>query len=459
MGNSKFYKFGLVFAAAGFTFVGCAKDRTVDDFKREKARQDLASYQAVDGDYTGLMISSQTKSPVGALQLRLSARLQSSSSPDGSIGAGTPIIATELSFQDTQVMSLAGTNAYYDPDSGLFQADISITRASDTSGGSGSKANGNVETVSLTAQIGGGQIVGTLQLAGYSSYGSTFTLSRNGGSLGKLASQLPRNPSNANFLPLNTFSGHTDFLKDKVSKSVRIVTLQSRVNSQEDFLNLLNPVKTVQVSMNYDVSAQIFHPSGNWDLRTGRLSGQTTITRGTQVAVLSFDCQTAGTQMNCNHFTTQDGRVAVTKADLDTGPTVDPVDTTGTDAEQRHLFLGKAHMDFPDPINGTNASLLVVFPARSRLDDILNLFLPPAQLILQATFVTGLASVPFPQVQWDRGSERLDGTSDRSGSSGPTTGFIPEIHCTGFKFLDTKKPFVCDYSSSRSPTIHLNLHY
>ena len=175
--------------------------------------------------------------------------------------------------------------------------------------------------------------------------------------------------------------------------------------------------------------------------------------------------------VKCTHFTTQNGIVATSTATLDTVARPDPVDNSGTDVAQHHLFVGTGRMDTADPSNGSRVTVGVDYPARSRYDDILDLFLPRTQITLQVAFTTGYTTVTFMRAQWDISTGRLDAINDGSSTSPiPNPGspppsnpgnplWVPQIHCTNFYFLQTKKPFICDYSSNRTPVIHLSLHY
>ena len=255
----------------GIGLIGCAKDKTIDDYNRQKLLEDVAAYQVIKGDYTGYLISSINNQPAGALHIGLQVRPPTSGGSDKS-GSGVPVILTQMDFLNDNQMSVSSPTSYYDPERGLLQVEFEISRAADSA---------IKERISLTSQVRGGRLTGSVQALGYSSYGGTFDLVRGGKDLKDLIRSLPSKPTTGTAIQVTSFSGTTTF-KNKVVKPVKIVVLQPRINAQEDFLNLLIPVKSVQVSLNYDISAQINNPTSNWDQRTGSLNGQTTITRENQ---------------------------------------------------------------------------------------------------------------------------------------------------------------------------------
>lgn len=49
--------------------VGCGKDKTVEEYQREKLRENLALYEVVAGSYTGVVTSREDNAVVGAVEL------------------------------------------------------------------------------------------------------------------------------------------------------------------------------------------------------------------------------------------------------------------------------------------------------------------------------------------------------------------------------------------------------
>jgi hypothetical protein len=274
MGKTKLSILVLVLAA-----LGCSKDITQQEYKRQLALEDLAQYQAVEGRYSGIVTSKAVGKVgriLGGLELVIQARLNSdggaggsgasggSSSAGGTPGGGaSATLLTELHFQDTKLVRLVAQSGYYDPDTGVYQTQFQIP----------TQDGKFYWTLSVTGHIGSNHIVGTIQGVGDEEYGGTFELEKDGtdiATLGKAAKPTPT----------QTAEGQTWVFKsqqrfdpsDKQDPPIQMSVNEPTVTGAEHFVELFLPdtEKVLSISLNLnDLMDPIPFNSTTWDTVTG----------------------------------------------------------------------------------------------------------------------------------------------------------------------------------------------
>lgn len=426
----------------------CSKDQNLDDYKQTRLNQNLAKLQAIQGRYSGYLKSKRDDSSLGALQLTLKATTQVQGSTDESRATAQPILLVNVEFQGVSHVAIVANNSYFDPDSGRFQANIPVQQQN-------AQGQAHTETISITAVVSAGTITGTLEATGYSDYGGMFVLSRNGKDLDTLAKESKFNPDSVftqkNYIGKINFSGGAQ-------KSVVMILLKAPTTSEVDFLNLLIPERLIQINLNFGNDAHIIFNNGNWDQRTGALTGQTTLTR---------------TITTNNNTTTQTVTLYLYKCDLsqDSKAVDCAISTSNAQAPVAHMNLllsSNANQEPPPDSSSTRDAVVrvyqgqgqlspggswtpvkmtVVDPAKTRMDEITDLFFPPSEEVLQVSisFPGAQVGLNFPTTKWDIAKGTLDGTQTMIVDNQSNN---LSLSCQNFYFSDKKYSFTCTYLSS-----------
>jgi|GEM_PF-6550144 len=423
-------------------FIGCAPDRSLDDYKREKLREYLGQYQAAAGVFRGIGYSKIDHHSIGAVELILTAKIKSLDGSSGSKTDGAPVLKGKINLYGIYTASLDANDGFYDPDTGIYQANIPIKQQ-----------NGKTTEISITGKITQSQFEGSLEVTGFSEYGSNMTLARD--------RELPANDEQKITAPgqgsnysnvLGSYIGTTHF-RSGATRSVSLVIFSTRNSSEEDFLNLFNPVKTVQVTLNYDESMQISHSIVEWNQQTHRMIGTSSVTVNNKSVTLALDCnQTLATDLNgwdCQTSTTTSGWIARTEV-IPSLPdkTSKPQEPGNTNAILMQ-YEGEATL-----LDGTKTpvKMSALFPPRSRDTELAELFFPPAERQLTVTVlfpVSGSAHgsfvpVTFDASHWDLKTHILNGVTS---SSSPGTGIT--LTCQNFEFNEGDNPFDCLFIPNR----------
>lgn len=436
----------------------CAKDKSVDDYQRDKLQKNLALYQSVAGSYSGVVASQENGEVMGAMELSLRAEVTPVDSKDGETSVATPILVGSVRFLDQNIISLSAPNGYYDPATGLYSADIKITRAG--GGGNGGAEGGaagpgaqETETVKITGYIGGDVITGSVHALDYPGHGGSFQLTK--GRRESLQEQLRRaRPGQGRENDqLVAFSGTTYF--QKAQRPVHIVALRPNRGTAEDFLDLVNPVKKVQLSLNYSNSLAFLFQNAVYDTRQDYITGETTVVvkngPNQTVQKMNIECSTFEEEIRCSHISSGLGKVATTEAKKTRGPMENFPDAPEDRQSVTKIFYGKGRM--PEDKKDRTMELRVVYPARSRIDALIEDFFPSTEKLLQVSIVFGESvSQSFTAVKWDMLNGLLDGFADRNGTIGSYTAYI---QCHNFFFLESKEKFSCNYWTTRSPLISI----
>lgn len=383
--------------------LGCAKDRTLEDWKREKTQQDLGKLQTVDGEYVGQVTSVIDQSVLGDLKFSLAAKTQVSTAPGVSKADEQPVLVGNLTFTGRQTLVAVAKDSYYDPTSGKFQANIPIVRSS-----------GTTEQLTLTGNIQGDSFTGTIEALGQPDFGGTFSLSRGGTNpAGSAGAQKPDSNTQAVDSALSlrqrSFIGTTEF-KSGETLAVNFVILDPRRTSEEEFLSLFYPVKTVEVGLNYGDSIVISHASAQWDQRVGTLTGQTVLTRDTEKVNLLLDCKQGITPTDpawtCQHLSGAMGWVATTKVVASNNETA-PGD--GLDLASRDENF-KGQLKFANG-ESRSADFRILYPRKDQQSLLTELFFPNANQTVSASFtLNGSYPILLESVHYNREAGTLSGS-------------------------------------------------
>ncbi len=442
----------FILLASALGLQACSKDQSLDDYKQTRLDQNLAQLQAVQGRYSGIMTSKRTGKTLGALQLTLKATTQVQPSPDESKATAQPILVANVDFQGASRISVVAQNSYFDPNSGKFQANIPV-QETDASGQT------QTENISITGAIQNGALSGTLEAAGYSDYGSTFLLARDGRDIGSLAGESDIDPSTV-FTQKN-YVGTTDFANG-TSKAVVMILLKPPTTSEIDFLSLLTPERALQINLNYGNGAHVIFNNGTWDQRTGSLTGQTPLSRtlipgdntSTQTVTLYLNpCQMSQdtTRVDCT-ISTSSSQGPVAHLQLQASSTSNsepPADKNGQIDAIIRVYNGTAQLT--PGASWIPATMNVVDPAQTRMQEITDLLFPPSEKILQVSisFPGAQVGISFPATKWDVNRQTLDGNQTMVVDNQSNN---LSLSCQNFGFSASQYSFTCTYISSLRST-------
>ncbi len=417
----------------------CGKDRNVDDYNRNKLNKDVAELQAIQGRYSGYLVSQKDNSRLGALQITLSpgtAPSSGSGSEASKPSSGQPILRSTIQFQGASTMEIAGEQSFYEPTTGQVQTQILIRRGEETF------------KIYLNAIIRDGGLVGTLEAVGFAGEQGRVELVRDGESLAKLAEKAGTTKP---LFGMTHFVGKTKFASG-AEKPVRLILLKPRSSSQEEFLNLLVPVKQVIATLNYGDGASISLPNAQLDQRQGAGLLTASAPIGETGISMSLVChlQAENAATTCEHSTSASpNQVAESNLNVTTqNPPPDDGSSQARDPITR-FYNGKGITQ------GTRIGqvrLTVIYPARTRLAEIIELFVPVSEKILQVTFflVKGEQGVTFNSSKWDERNGRLEGTFSVTLPTGQVSSF--SLTCQKFFFPTVDKyDFSCTYFTSLRP--------
>lgn len=438
---------------------GC-RNETTDDYKSDVLQKNLGQITGVQGRYSGMLTSNQTKLELGGLQITLKATEQSAGSNDENKATATPILVANVEFDgpNSSNLMIAAQDSYYDPNTGIFTADIKIDQPANSSGtttGSTNTTSNNTETISINAVIHDGNMDGQLSALGYDDYGSTFHLTLNGPDINELAQEGKPNPNL--IFSQNNYTGTATF-QNGTQKPVNLVLLKPSSTSEEDFLNIFLPVKPVIATFNFGGGAFFNYANASWDQRTGRINGGTAPLANPAVQV-SLVCQQRGQGFDCSQATAGViGTIANIHVDPVQGTLQDPPDSSeGRDAITR-VYDG----DFFSSSGNLKTKVTITYPARTRAQEIADLYDPTSEktLVFSYTIVPDMTTgATFTSVTWDVINKTLVAQQASPVSVNPA--YQLYLSCKDFSFQDPSKAydFSCTYLSTlrnENQTIHLH---
>jgi hypothetical protein len=421
---------------------GCAKDRNLDDYKAEAFRDDLSKLQSHAGLYTGVITSKRTGAKLGVMQVQLTAQPKVVPSTDQTKASAQPMLVARVTIDGAaKVDTVADSAADVD---GLFSATLTIPAASSASTSPGSTSN---VSVSLQGQISDqGTLNGALYAANYVDDGANFTLSRNGPSLAAL-SQSVRVASAVND---QIRVAGTSVFANNVKKPVILVLTRTDISTESSLVSLLVPKKYYTATLNYGNGAEYIFPGTTWDQSPNAniIKGQTVINSSNQQ--LTLTCSTAAAPNFSCDITTNSTSGSGAHTEFTPSPIVS-VDSPESRSAIRKSYVGIGTFNFGGVQTIRKVDLSVVFDARTRVQDLNDLFFPQPEENVHVTMSLesthpGKAAVGqnFPTTKWDVGAKTLDGSNQVvSGSAGGTL----TIHCDGFD-LESPSPkynFTCNY--------------
>ena len=226
----------------------CGKDKTIDDWRAEKANQNAAKIQAVSGLYQGSLYSSRSSSQSGALSSGdswlggLSIEIQPDSVvQDNSDKTGSEIIAriqAKVNFidQNQKKTSFVFSQAAFNSN-GFFRASIPVD------------ASTNLE---LSGTLASGRLSGHLEMQNHPADGGSFNL-RIGGAIGEMSPSSAGTPRAADINLTKEYTGTAVYFDKKItSEPVKMRIQVHAVTPVAQFLNLISPEIPVTSTLAWD---------------------------------------------------------------------------------------------------------------------------------------------------------------------------------------------------------------
>jgi hypothetical protein len=147
--------------------VGCAKDRTLDEYGQDRLNQNLAHFRAIEGTWVGTGTNQQTGAGIDAISLELKASMNAKPSSDGYTTSAQATMHGTVSIGDRSASAPISNVVYLNSenaDSGTFAADVTISNMN---------GPGNTGLMQIQGNISGDTFTGQI----YSSTSSVYTIS------------------------------------------------------------------------------------------------------------------------------------------------------------------------------------------------------------------------------------------------------------------------------------------
>lgn len=291
----------LFASVVAIALVGCGKDKSIEQYQRERLQENLAVYESVAGTYTGAVYSTETRKSIGALQLDLSAETTTVNSTTGELPIGAPVLVTNVSFRDQSVLNLRIDSSVYDEGSGAYAATVTVDR---TSTGGQFPGGDKTAQVIIKGFIRNGHLTGTIGATNNPRGAATFDLELNGTPIDQIRKGAPKGPLDTVGVT-KRYSGKGTMPDSRSGKSARR-TMKFTVNKPSqgpagDFVDIFNPgvVKLVNASIEFSEAVSISFINIVWNPANGTIDGSNTLSG-------SGDTYTVFLQCSNFQFTRQD---------------------------------------------------------------------------------------------------------------------------------------------------------
>ena len=302
----------LLASAVAVALVGCGKDKSIEQYQRERLQENLAVYESVAGTYTGAVYSTATNKSIGALQLDLSAETTSVASSTGELPIGAPVLVTNVSFRDQSILNIRIDSSFYDQSSGAYNATVVVDRQT-----VGQPTPGGDKTAQVVIKgfIRNGHLTGTIGALNNPRGSAKFDLVLNGTPLDQIRKGAPKGPLDTVGVT-KQYSGRGTMPDSRTGKSTRrSMTLQVNKPSQGpagDFVDIFNPdiLKFVNVSVEFSEAVSISFINIVWNPANRTIDGSNTInsTSGTYTVFIQcngFEFTQQSEPFHCDYWSSR----------------------------------------------------------------------------------------------------------------------------------------------------------
>jgi hypothetical protein len=280
----------VVGLAAGILLVGCAKDRTPEDYCREKAEKLGAQIQANAGTYTGHLTANTAGGPAqGALSVVITASTMTGDMKDCPGSQVQPAVEATMSLVNSSTKLMSFTSGAYDDASGALSADANYKIPDSTE-----------VQLHLSGTLKDGSFSGQLEIEGYPESGGGFSLARTGPAVASLPSAVLSGSAAGDSASADGEYVGTMKFSDGTSAPVTMKMIGNQGDSHAQFLYDFLPVRPVSVTIGLAQGSQAVFANVQWDQRLHRLHGELDVAGpltggGTSPGTVTLDCfQAAG---------------------------------------------------------------------------------------------------------------------------------------------------------------------
>ncbi len=155
-------KNNLKFLLLTLTLAACGNDRSLEDYNRDKAREDENKIESAVGTYRGELRSTRNNEILGVLQIDLSTNRKVDS-----LSLEKTTLETSVFFSGRSPIYISSGHTYYDWKSGRVNSEFSMLQST-----------GKKLTLKMDGAIYGNRLKGEFKVAGYDSHGGEFVLDR-----------------------------------------------------------------------------------------------------------------------------------------------------------------------------------------------------------------------------------------------------------------------------------------
>jgi hypothetical protein len=220
------------------SFMGCSKDKNMDDYRRDQLQQSLSRITSVSGSYTGSVISKIDGTNLGAITLKFQARTDIQSNNSTVSSEQNAIVSGSLNFKSLNSAEIVFDNGFYDDVTGDFQVTIPI-----------SNGTGNSSKLSLVGVVNGNNWNGTLEVKGQPDFGGELNLTKN--------AAIPNNSSieigGTRLQQINKlkYSYEGTYKADGNLIPFKLSFVNKDISPEQNFYKLFSPVRNVGVTCDF----------------------------------------------------------------------------------------------------------------------------------------------------------------------------------------------------------------
>ena len=249
----------IVCTSISLFFVGCVKDRTLEDWRSEHDAQIRQQVRDVSGDYRGSLALDALGLGLGsaAFELHLEQCTQLGSPSGNQVASQTAVCGT-LRIPGMQPIAIGFQNGAFDFARNEFRAQVQVP-------GRG--------MVSIEGVVSNQALSGKVMMEGYPDHSGHFQLEKDAAlSVADGASIVrQRNGSLSGF---QFYSGNPHFTDGGVDGSVKMAVMRPLLVQEQEFADLFIPIRYVDVSFNLGHQVDVVFHRAVWDRRTGTLMGE-----------------------------------------------------------------------------------------------------------------------------------------------------------------------------------------
>lgn len=262
-----------------YGLVGCG-DKNTDDYNKQKVLQEIAKLQTVVGTYRGPLVRKTGKAELGTLTIELEADTRITLGANQTNPSRQAVLKGALVIENDTKTLLSFSDGFLDSNSKELQATIPLVRR-----------NSDAVTIQLFGMVSDNGMTGTIRAREFSEFSAEFTLT-------KIESQKinpmvtsdnpetqPQGP------PAQLWTATYPSTKSTTGwRSVDLIIFPHQATNEEEFINIFVPVKLVDAAINFNDMVQVPFANSEWDLRTGKLHGETKGGSGADEHDLALDC-------------------------------------------------------------------------------------------------------------------------------------------------------------------------